>query len=81
MDVFAREYVVDLVCKPGNVHSPDSSINGGLLTSVPSPFQLSRLKEYRKPYVHNGSSSQIPLSKCTCASLGPLSPGMMFLGL
>lgn len=70
-----REYVVDLVCKPGNVHSPDSSINGGLLTSVPSPFQLSRLKEYRKPYVHNGSSSQIPLSKCTCASPGPLSPG------
>lgn len=68
-----REYVVDLVCKPGKVHSPDASINGGLLSSVPSPFQVSRLKDYKKPYVHIESSA--PLSKCTCASPGPLSPG------
>ncbi|GFY96069.1 protein kinase superfamily protein [Actinidia rufa] len=30
---FAREYVVDLVGEPGNVHDPDSSINGGVLSS------------------------------------------------
>lgn len=70
-----REYVVDLVREPGNLHTPDSSINGGLLSSVPSPFQISRLKEYQKPYVHNASYLQIPLTKSTCASLGPLSPG------
>ncbi|XP_010914327.1 serine/threonine-protein kinase CTR1 isoform X3 [Elaeis guineensis] len=38
-----REYVVDLVGEPGNVRDPDSSINGHLLSSVPSPFQVSRL--------------------------------------
>ncbi|XP_008802317.2 serine/threonine-protein kinase CTR1 isoform X2 [Phoenix dactylifera] len=36
-----REYVVDLLGEPGNVHDPDSSINGNLLSSVPSPFQVS----------------------------------------
>ncbi|WOL16480.1 hypothetical protein Cni_G25267 [Canna indica] len=38
-----REYVVDLVGEPGKVHSPDSSINGHLLSSLPSPFQVSHL--------------------------------------
>ncbi|XP_065880355.1 serine/threonine-protein kinase CTR1 isoform X1 [Euphorbia lathyris] len=37
----SREYVVDLVGQPGNVHGPDSTINGGFLSSIPSPFQIS----------------------------------------
>ncbi|KAL5988448.1 hypothetical protein ACLOJK_036212 [Asimina triloba] len=36
-----REYVVDLVVEPGNVYYPDSSINGPVLSSIPSPFQIS----------------------------------------
>ncbi|KAF0894032.1 hypothetical protein E2562_033912 [Oryza meyeriana var. granulata] len=36
-----REYVVDLVVEPGSLSSPDSSINGQLLSSVPSPFKTS----------------------------------------
>ncbi|KAB1203935.1 Serine/threonine-protein kinase CTR1, partial [Morella rubra] len=55
----SREYVVDLVGKPGNVHGPDSSINGGLLSSVPSPFQISHLREYQQPYIDCSSSRQI----------------------
>ncbi|PIN19720.1 Tyrosine kinase [Handroanthus impetiginosus] len=43
-----REFVVDLVGQPGNVHGPDSSINGGLPTSVPSPFQVSHLREFQQ---------------------------------
>lgn len=39
----AKEYVVDLVRNPGHVFAPDSSINGKLLWSVPSPFQASHL--------------------------------------
>ncbi|KAJ4963210.1 hypothetical protein NE237_023149 [Protea cynaroides] len=37
----SREYVVDLVGQPGNVHGPDSSINAALLSSVPSPLRIS----------------------------------------
>ncbi|KZV57514.1 hypothetical protein F511_32342 [Dorcoceras hygrometricum] len=40
-----REFVVDLVGEPGNVHGPDSSINGSILASVPSPFQVSHLQQ------------------------------------
>ncbi|KAL5213895.1 hypothetical protein ABZP36_003047 [Zizania latifolia] len=36
-----REYVVDLVVEPGSLCRPDSSINGQLLSSVPSPFKSS----------------------------------------
>ncbi|KAI3460073.1 hypothetical protein Pfo_016736 [Paulownia fortunei] len=43
-----REFVVDLVGQPGNVHGPDSSINGSLLATVPSPFQISHLKEFQQ---------------------------------
>ncbi|KAK4851684.1 hypothetical protein QYF36_017508 [Acer negundo] len=50
-----REYVVDLVGEPGNVHGPDSSINGGLVSSIPSPFQISDLKEFQQPYMDNAS--------------------------
>ncbi|KAK3231073.1 hypothetical protein Dsin_002954 [Dipteronia sinensis] len=50
-----REYVVDLVGEPGNVHGPHSSINGGLASSIPSPFQISHLKEFQQPYTDNAS--------------------------
>ncbi|PON89837.1 Mitogen-activated protein kinase kinase kinase [Trema orientale] len=61
----SREYVVDLVGEPGNVHGPDSSINGGFLSSMPSPLQISHLKEFQQPYM---DSSQIVNSNNTCAS-------------
>ncbi|OVA01844.1 Protein kinase domain [Macleaya cordata] len=54
----SREYVVDLVGEPGNVHSPDSSINGALLLPLPSPFQISHLKGYQQPYIDDASFSQ-----------------------
>ncbi|XP_066345923.1 serine/threonine-protein kinase CTR1-like isoform X1 [Miscanthus floridulus] len=38
---YVREYVVDLVVEPGSISSPDSSINGQLLSTVPSPFKTS----------------------------------------
>ncbi|KAI8019903.1 Serine/threonine-protein kinase CTR1 [Camellia lanceoleosa] len=50
-----REYVVDLVREPGNVHGPDSSINGVRFSSRPSPFQISHLKEFQQPYIDNAS--------------------------
>ncbi|XP_062098168.1 serine/threonine-protein kinase CTR1 isoform X2 [Humulus lupulus] len=49
----SREYVVDLVGEPGNVHGPDSSINGGFLSSMPSPLQISHLKEFQQPHMDN----------------------------
>ncbi|GMJ15226.1 hypothetical protein like AT4G24480 [Hibiscus trionum] len=59
----SREYVVDLVGEPGNIHGPDSSINGGLLSSMPSPFQVSHLKEFQQPDIDNASYCQILDSK------------------
>ncbi|GAV66851.1 Pkinase_Tyr domain-containing protein/EDR1 domain-containing protein [Cephalotus follicularis] len=59
----SREYVVDLVGEPGNVHGPDSSINGGFLSQVPSPFQISHLKEFQQPYMDNASYCQLVNSK------------------
>ncbi|KAI7979218.1 Serine/threonine-protein kinase CTR1 [Camellia lanceoleosa] len=47
-----REYVVDLVREPGNVHGPDSSINRVRLSSL-SPFRISHLKEFQQPYIDN----------------------------
>lgn len=64
--LFDREYVVDLVGEPGNVHGPDSSINGGFLSSMPSPFQISHLKEFQQPCMDN---CQIVNSNSTCGSL------------
>ncbi|KAI3938263.1 hypothetical protein MKW92_043276 [Papaver armeniacum] len=54
----SREYVVDLVGKPGNVHIPDSSINGALLAPIPSPFRASHLKSYQETYEDDASLSQ-----------------------
>ncbi|XP_056693888.1 serine/threonine-protein kinase CTR1 isoform X2 [Spinacia oleracea] len=70
-----REYIVDLVCEPGNVRSPDSSVNGGLLAALSSPFQISRLQEFQQTFVYNSSCNQIPMTKQTYASSGLLSPG------
>ncbi|KAL4301436.1 hypothetical protein HN51_052854 [Arachis hypogaea] len=58
----SREYVVDLVGEPGNVHGPDSSINGAYLSSMPSPFQISHLKESQSPYMDGTTCSQSPSS-------------------
>ncbi|XP_059631240.1 serine/threonine-protein kinase CTR1 isoform X2 [Cornus florida] len=66
---FSREYVVDLVGEPGNVHGPDSSINGGLLSTVPSPYQITHLKESQQPYVDNASCCQIQNPNHTCTPL------------
>lgn len=75
-----REYVVDLVGQPGNVHGPDSSINGGLLSSMPSPFQVSHLKEFQQPYVDASSSCQILNSQHKRASsINPLYSGTIHL--
>lgn len=47
--------MVDLVGKPGDVHGPDSSINGGILSSMPSPFRISHLKGFQRPYMDNAT--------------------------
>ncbi|XVF39660.1 hypothetical protein PTKIN_Ptkin01aG0051200 [Pterospermum kingtungense] len=65
----SREYVVDLVGKPGNIHGPDSSINGGFHSSMPSPFQISHLQEFRQPYMDNASNCQNIDSKDSCSPL------------
>ncbi|KAJ8762618.1 hypothetical protein K2173_008057 [Erythroxylum novogranatense] len=62
---FSREYVVDLVGQPGNVHGPDSTINGGFPSSMPSPFKFSYLQEFQQPYVDK-ISCQIPDLKNSC---------------
>lgn len=54
-----REYVVDLVAEPGNVHNPDSSINGPVLTSIPSPFQTSHQKAPQESNDVNSSWNQM----------------------
>ncbi|XP_075511797.1 serine/threonine-protein kinase CTR1 [Primulina tabacum] len=65
-----REYVVDLVGEPGNVHGPDSSINGSILASVPSPFQASHLQ---RPDLIN--EFQSVKTKHACCSDNPLYSG------
>ncbi|KAG5147961.1 hypothetical protein JHK82_014842 [Glycine max] len=64
---FSREYVVDLVGEPGNIHGPDSSINGAYVWSMPSPFQISHLKESQSPYL-DGTTS------CISSNLRPINP-------
>jgi len=56
--LICREYVVDLVGEPGNVHGPDSSINGAYVSSMPSPFQICHLKESQSPYMDDIASSE-----------------------
>ncbi|PIA56208.1 hypothetical protein AQUCO_00700514v1 [Aquilegia coerulea] len=63
----SREYIVDLVGEPGNVRGPDSSVNGALLSSMPSPLQISHLKSYQQPYTDNASFSYTGNLENTCA--------------
>ncbi|XP_010277524.1 PREDICTED: serine/threonine-protein kinase CTR1-like isoform X2 [Nelumbo nucifera] len=63
----SREYVVDLIGEPGNVHGPDSSINGTLLSSMPSPFQISPPKHFHQPLMGNASLSQMLYQEHFCA--------------
>ncbi|CDY65536.1 BnaC01g41510D [Brassica napus] len=51
----SREYVVDLIGKPGNVHDPDSTINGGTHSQIPSPLRMSHLTEVSRPFVRSTS--------------------------
>ncbi|KAK6130750.1 hypothetical protein DH2020_035508 [Rehmannia glutinosa] len=67
---FPREFVVDLVGQPGNVHGPDSSINGSLLGSVPSPLQISHLKEFQQ-VEKNEIDCQLLNSKYACENNNP----------
>ncbi|XP_073126456.1 serine/threonine-protein kinase CTR1 isoform X2 [Henckelia pumila] len=66
-----REFVVDLVGEPGNVHGPDSSINGSILASVPSPFQVSHLRRYDL----NNAWCQSVKTNHECCSDNPLYSG------
>ncbi|KAJ8773314.1 hypothetical protein K2173_028491 [Erythroxylum novogranatense] len=71
---FSREYVVDLVGQPGNVHGPDSTINGGFLPSMPSPFKMSHLQEFQRPYV-DSTPCQILNSKSSAFPEKPFCSG------
>ncbi|KAL0432656.1 UNVERIFIED_CONTAM: Serine/threonine-protein kinase CTR1 [Sesamum latifolium] len=66
-----REFVVDLVGQPGNVHGPDSSINASSLSSVPSPFQVSHLKEFQQD-VKNEIANRSLNSKYACGNNIPI---------
>ncbi|KAL0366355.1 UNVERIFIED_CONTAM: Serine/threonine-protein kinase CTR1 [Sesamum radiatum] len=66
-----REFVVDLVGQPGNVHGPDSSINASSLSSVPSPFQVSHLKEFQQD-VKNEIANQSLNPKYACGNNIPI---------
>ncbi|KAL3504942.1 hypothetical protein ACH5RR_034783, partial [Cinchona calisaya] len=68
IDLPVLEFVVDLAGEPGNVHGADSSINEGVPSSIPSPFQITRLKEYQHPYRDDEVCGQIQNSKNICAS-------------
>lgn len=71
----SREFVVDLVGEPGNVHGPDFSISEGVLSSVASPFQISHLKEHQDPYLDREACSQMQSSKNFCAPTSILYSG------
>lgn len=74
-----REYVVDLIGKPGNVHGPDSSINGRLLASMPSPFQISQLTDFQQPYMDNASRQILNIKRTFATPENPLCSGMDLL--
>ncbi|KAI4321443.1 hypothetical protein MLD38_034823 [Melastoma candidum] len=61
-----REYVVDLVGEPGNIHGPDSSINGSAISLIPSPFQVSHLRGSKLPYVADTPLEQTLITDQLC---------------
>ncbi|KAG0476327.1 hypothetical protein HPP92_013168 [Vanilla planifolia] len=52
-----REYVVDLIREPGHVYDPYSSINGCLLSFVPSPFKIPNSTVCPTSYTYDGSKA------------------------
>lgn len=74
---FIREFVVDLVGQPGNLHGPDSSINGSSLSSIPSPFQISHLKECQQD-VRNEIDCRSLNSKRAYSDKNPIYSGMLY---
>lgn len=73
----SREFIVDLVGKPGNVYGPDSSISGSSLTSVPSPFQVSHLKGFQQD-VKTQNDCQSLNSKYACCNNNPTCSGVLY---
>ncbi|XP_057773212.1 serine/threonine-protein kinase CTR1-like isoform X1 [Salvia miltiorrhiza] len=67
----SREYVVDLVGQPGHIHGPDSSINGNILAPVPSPFQITHIKEVQQD-VKNKIDCQSVKSKYARGNNNPM---------
>ncbi|CAJ2642551.1 unnamed protein product [Trifolium pratense] len=61
IDLYLRyvEYVVDLVGEPGNIFGPDSSIYGAYVSSIPSPFQISHMRDSQSPYADDAASPQV----------------------
>ncbi|KAL0912262.1 hypothetical protein M5K25_018224 [Dendrobium thyrsiflorum] len=65
----------DLIGEPGNVYDPDSSINGQLLSFVPSPFLVSHLTCCPTLYTSDASCNKmrnrgytgIPVGKTQCS--------------
>lgn len=72
-----REFVVDLIGEPGSVHDPDSSINGSVCFSVPSPFQISHLREFQQPYMDCDINCQLENSNYTFSPPSVLCSGML----
>ncbi|KAL6843887.1 hypothetical protein ACP4OV_026458 [Aristida adscensionis] len=69
---YTREYVVDLVVEPGSISSPDSSINGQLLSSLPSPFKTLYTANYATPVaawnqeiMEDHRNRMLPNSQCS----------------
>ncbi|THU56994.1 hypothetical protein C4D60_Mb11t23070 [Musa balbisiana] len=60
-----REYVVDLVGEPGRFYNPDSSINGNLLSSLPSPFQGPHLLGCKNLYTSETTWNQMLVQEQT----------------
>lgn len=59
----SREFVVDLIGQPGSVYSADSSVNGYVLSSVPSPLRISHLKQDQHCHVNEELCGQMQTSK------------------
>lgn len=79
---YCRELVVDLLGNPGTVHSPDSSINGHLLSSVPSPFQAAHLLGCQNSYTTDTSWTQMMVQGQTGALVAKSQyPGKFYFNL
>lgn len=57
--------MVDLVGEPGRFYNPDSSINGNLLSSLPSPFQGPHLLGCKNLYTSETTWNQMLVQEQT----------------